>query len=460
MVQITNLEPEVFEGINVAADWIQDLKSSNSRKHKEKVIERALIASRLGSSSAQCFLYNCYLAYNPFYVYRVKQIPETEGLENKENPWIEFWGLLEDLRTLQHSGKRATTAIENMSVRFDSDEWNLVARPVLGKDLRSGISTKTLNAVLKNTEWQIPVFECQLAQDSENNARHLSGRKWIEPKLDGVRALAVVTHSSVTMYSCSGKVLHNFEDLEKTISDNKEIFSSESKFGNRFVVDGEVVSENFQELMTQLHRKSNTNFKDAMYYIFDIIPLSHFVAGESSIQQFYRHEIIQDIVEKIQSRTANIKGLQGIEVDLSTSEGHNIMHRYAKSSVDDGFEGIVIKDLNAPYTAGRSNAWLKWKPSITVDLRIVSVEEGTGRNAGRMGALICQGQDAGREIKTNVGSGFSDSQRDDIWKNKAKILGRIVEIKCDSVTHNQSGTYSLRFPRFLRFRGFSPDEKF
>ena len=49
-------------GVKVAADWIRDLESSDSRLYKEGVIEKALVASRIGSTSAQCFLYNCYLA--------------------------------------------------------------------------------------------------------------------------------------------------------------------------------------------------------------------------------------------------------------------------------------------------------------------------------------------------------------------------------------------------------------
>ena len=76
-----------FNEIKVAADWIRDLESSDSRLHKESVIEKALMASKLGSSNAQCFLFNCYQAYNPYYVFGVKKVPETKGLEHKPNPW-------------------------------------------------------------------------------------------------------------------------------------------------------------------------------------------------------------------------------------------------------------------------------------------------------------------------------------------------------------------------------------
>jgi DNA ligase-1 len=95
---------------------------------------------------------------------------------------------------------------------------------------------------------------------------------------------------------------------------------------------------------------------------------------------------------------------------------------------------------------------MKWKPTITVDLTVIELEEGTGRNKGRLGALVCSGTDDGKLINVNVGSGFSDEDRDEYWNNKDMVVGRIAEILCDVITQNQDGTYSLRFPRFVRFR--------
>jgi DNA ligase-1 len=119
----------------------------------------------------------------------------------------------------------------------------------------------------------------------------------------------------------------------------------------------------------------------------------------------------------------------------------------------------MIKDLAAPYECKRSSFWMKWKPTITVDLNIIGFEEGTGRNLGRVGAIICEGDDNERHICVNVGSGLSDSDRDEYWAARHNLVGRVVEVEADAVTQNQDGSYSLRFPRFLRFRGFEPGEK-
>jgi DNA ligase-1 len=65
----------------------------------------------------------------------------------------------------------------------------------------------------------------------------------------------------------------------------------------------------------------------------------------------------------------------------------------------------------------------------------------------------------GEKIRVNVGSGFSDGDRDEYWLNRDTLLGNVVEVEADVVTQNQDGSYSLRFPRFMRFRGFEPGEK-
>ena len=443
-----------FNGLKVAADWIQDLESSDGRLHKEAVIEKALLAAKLGSGSAQCFLYNCYLAYNPYFVYGVRQVPETAGITDQANPWVEFWALLEGLRTRSITGHRARDQIEAMSRRFDTEQWNGLCRRVIIKDLRCGISEKTINKVCKKTDWAIPVFSCQLAQDSTEHPAKMKGRKRLEVKLDGVRVLAVCSSAGVTLYSRNGKVFENFPQIAEAIEAN---FKSLPVNGP-FVLDGEIVGESFQKLMKQAHRKGNAKTDNMVYHVFDILTLRAFEEGFHNAQQHKRLETLEKF-RAVFDTTNCVRVMSGIEVDLDVSEGQNIMRRFANDAVAQGFEGIMIKDLDAPYECRRSSFWMKWKPTISVDLTVVGMEEGTGRNAGRLGALICEGVDDERRIHVNVGSGLSDSDRDVFWSGRDSIVGHLVEVQADAVTQNQDGSYSLRFPRFLRFRDFEAGEK-
>ena len=447
-----------FNGITVAADWIRDLEASDSRLHKERVIEKALLASKLGSANAQCFLFNCYQAYNPYYTFHVKQVPESSGIEHAENPWPVFWGLLEGLRTRTFTGHRARDAIAETMKQFDSVEWNNLCRRVITKDLRCGISEKTLNKVLGRTEWRIPVFSCQLAQDSTDQPKKLKGIKRLECKLDGVRVLAVVQGSDVTLYSRNGKQFENFPQIAQAIEDNRKALRLPSHTSYSFVLDGEIVGESFQKLMKQAHRKSDAVTDGMVYHVFDIIPLDSFIEGHYNAQQHKRIEMLEHVRAKLPA-DGPIQIMNGLDVDLDTAEGHDIMQRYAEAAVEGGFEGIMIKSMDAPYLCKRTDYWMKWKPTITVDLKIVGFEQGTGRNADRLGAIICEGDDNGRHICVNVGSGLSDGDRDEYWRSRDLLLGHLVEIQADAVTQNQDGSYSLRFPRFLRFRDFEAGEK-
>ena len=441
----------------MSASWINKLNESDSRLHKEDIILQALEASVLGSTNAQIFLGLTKACYNPYVTFGVRKVPDTVGIVDAENPWSEFNTLLTMLSHRDLTGNAALDAINEMSERFDSIEWNTFCAPVIRRDLRAGISDKTINKICKKTEYEIPVFGCQLATNSEGRPE-MKGTKRLEPKLDGVRVLLMVipgASEGVTTicFSRNGKVFDNFTHIEQQVSDNfvKIARVHQNALINGFVLDGEVIGNTFQELMRQARRKTDVQADDSVFNIFDIIPLSDFREGHWNAQLHKRIAILEHIRHVVDTMP-NVELLPHIMVDLDTAAGKDQLERYAKDQVNAGFEGIMIKELEAPYICKRSTDWMKWKPTLTVDLEVVGVEEGTGRNLGRLGALVCHGVDDGKEITVNVGSGFSDVDRDDYWTNRNLVIGRTAEVLCDVITQNQDGTYSLRFPRFVRFR--------
>jgi DNA ligase-1 len=224
-------------------------------------------------------------------------------------------------------------------------------------------------------------------------------------------------------------------------------------------MDGEVVSSSFQALMKEVHRKENVQANDARLCLFDIVPLVEFKQGKSVMAQRRRSKFLKENFSKIFADSGCIEIIPQIEVNLDEFIGDIEYRDYNKKMVAEGFEGIMIKDPEAKYECKRSVSWLKQKPFIEVSLSITAVEEGTGRNVGRLGALVCQGVDDDKTISVNVGSGFSDSNRTAYWQERDTIIDQVVEVRADAITQNQDGTYSLRFPRFMRFRGFKAGEK-
>ena len=212
--------------------------------------------------------------------------------------------------------------------------------------------------------------------------------------------------------------------------------------------------------MKQIHRKSSTQNTDASLFLFDTLPLEDFKKGiyESTLEK--RMFDLKEIYQKYLSKSEKIKLIDSKLVDLDTSEGKEEFKKFNELSIVEGYEGIMIKDPKSFYESKRSTSWLKSKPFIEISLEVKNYEEGTGRNKGKLGAIIAEGEDNGKFFKLNIGSGFTDSQRQIFWNNKEKLIGQIVEVRADSVSKSQDGdSWSLRFPRFKTFRGFDKTEK-
>ena len=429
---------------------IKELESNNSRLFKEGVIMKEIANNNVN------FFSGCRLALDPMITFGVKQVPQSK----KDGPGLafaEFVSLATQLRDRELTGHDARDAIEETMNEATVDEWNNWYRRILIKDLKCGVSEKTINNVVKKTkrsDLKIPTFNCMLAHDSANHEKKMVGKKFLDYKLDGVRVITIINNGVVTMYSRNGKQFINFGHIETEL---ENLLSKESYEGG-IVLDGEMVSSSFQALMKQVHRKDNVEATDAQYALFDILPLDEFQKGVSTLGCRARHK---QLLETIPESSNNMFVVEKIECDLDTAEGQKIFSDYNKVAIDKGFEGIMIKDVDALYECKRSHFMLKAKPFIEVSLKIVDTEEGTGRNVGKLGALICEGKDDGKFIKVNVGSGLSDDQRDSFWAVKDTLIGEIAEVRADAITQNQdSDDYSLRFPRFKTFRGFKVGEKF
>ena len=435
------------------SEIIKLIESSNSRLFKESII---LEQMKRGND---IFFKGLSFAYNKLLTFGVKQLPVAEkngqGLD-----WIEFSKICEKLIKRELTGHAARDQIIILKDKSYKDEWNFFYRRILQKDMRCGLSERTVNNVAKKNNYEqyvIPVFSCQLAQDCELHKKKLNGKKSLEVKLDGVRAVTVIYPSGkIDMFSRNGKELNNFNHIKDEISKTFNI----SSIKEALVLDGEIVSDDFQTLMKQIHRKNSSQNKDAKLFLFDLLPLEYFKKGIYEKSYFSRIEELKKIHERffIQSHVINI--IDSVNVDLDTEKGEIEFKNFNKNSIINGYEGIMIKDPESFYECKRSTTWLKSKPFIEISLEVKDYEEGTGRNKGKLGAIIAEGIDEDKNFKTNVGSGFTDLQRKEFWEEKDKLIGQIIEIRADSISKSQDGeNWSLRFPRFKSFRGFDKKEK-
>ncbi len=430
---------------------ITKLELHQSRLDKEKIILEAM------EQGLDDFFEGIRMALDPLVTFGVKMVPEKKDEKSHHYEWTDFKELANKLIKRDLTGHAARDAILLAMESSTKTEWNSFYRRVLIKDLRCGVSEKTVNKVAKKfPKYAIPIFSCPLAHDSANHEKKMIGKKQIEIKLDGVRVLTIIRKNKVEMFSRNGKQFHNFghiiEEIEKVIKENPTPYD--------LVLDGEVMSANFQDLMKQVHRKDGKETKDAVLHLFDLCPLTNFQKGRWETNQSERSLLVKEWVAKNSILLKHVQTLEWENVDLDTIEGQNRFVELNKSAVEGGYEGVMIKDPQAMYECKRTHSWLKAKPFIEVTLKVVSVEEGTGRNKGRLGAILVQGEDDGYKYSLSCGCGFSDIQRDEYWSKRNELIDQLVEIRADAKTRSQDAeTFSLRFPRFKCFRGFKKGEK-
>ena len=421
---------------------IQELEADNSRLKKEAIIKRESDADNIR------FFNGVGSALDSFRTFGVQKVPvsKKDGTGITQTEFDDVLRQLED-RTL--TGNAMKDVIQDLCDRSKMEQWNDWYRRILIKDLRCGMTHKTVN---KFSTMKVPVFDCMLATDSAKHEKKMVGEMLIEPKLDGVRVIVIcdVDKDEVKLFSRNGKELSNFPEI------NKQFDEMLDQMSESMVFDGEVMSDDFQTLMREIHRKGGAKTKDAKLNLFDCMPLYNFMDG-SCVEPITERKKWLDKYEF----GPNINVVESVRINLSEPDGQKQFADYNKMCIDRGFEGIMVKPVGGIYECKRSTGWLKVKPFIEVSLKVVDVEEGTGRNVGKLGALVVEGTDMDKFIKTNVGSGLTDEDRETFWEAKAKLIGQIVEVRADAITQNQDTTneWSLRFPRFLRFRGFEPGEK-
>ena len=421
---------------------IQELEADNSRLKKEAIIRRESDAENTR------FFNGVGSALDGFRTFGVQKVP----MSKKDGTGItqtEFDDVLRQLEDRTLTGNAMKDVIQDLCDRSDMEQWNDWYRRILIKDLRCGVTHKTIN---KHSTMKVPVFECMLADDSKKHEKKMTGEVYVEPKLDGVRVITIcdVDKDEVKMFSRNGKELSNFPKVLEQFD------SMLDQMSESMVFDGEIMSDDFQTLMREIHRKGGAKTNDAVLNLFDCMPLEYFKEGSYPYALNTRKELLQSF-----NYGPNISVVEFVAMNLDDDDGQKQFADYNRLCIDKGFEGIMVKPITGIYECKRSSLWLKVKPFIEVSLTVKDLEEGTGRNVGKLGALVVEGTDMDKFIKTNVGSGLTDSDREMFWKHRDDVIGRIVEVRADAITQNQDtdNEWSLRFPRFLRFRGFEPGEK-
>jgi len=467
--------------MNKPWDVLAELAATDSKTEKQSIIAREAKAKN------EDFFQGVGLALDNMVTFGVKKVDAKVG-NGKGLKADEFFKLCEDLGARRLTGDAARNAIAVLATKATEEEWNGWYRRILQKDLKAGFSESTLNKVCEKNypDYAVAVFECQLAKDcvDEDGAVDeslLNGKKQIDVKLDGMRVITIVYPGGrVDQTSRNGKELLNFGVVKSQIAKTAKSFKVP------MVLDGEIMSASFQDMMRQARRKTNVQANDSVLHLFDILPLSEFLAGKSKLKQAARSAALIAWGDKFDAVLDNVEIVGQEVVDLDTKEGQKRLLEINKKALAGKYEGVMLKDVDALYECKRSKNWLKMKPFIEESLTVVEIEKGKAGSKfeNTLGAMVCEGVVDGKNVRVHVGGGYSIQLRAQLyathtgkaqtWLKKAggkwvtmteqpskgKIVGLIAEVRADALTKSEdSDTWSMRFPRFKTFRGTKAGEK-
>ena len=152
------------------------------------------------------------------------------------------------------------------------------------------------------------------------------------------------------------------------------------------------------------------------------------------------------LVDKVQPKKVSL--VQSWEV-----ENYDTAKALFEELLQRGEEGIILKDKSGVWEDRRAKHQIKFKGELECDLEILAVEEGTGKYAGRLGAIVCgSGLKDGKRLTVAVGSGFNDDHRTNLWSVRDSLIGKIVAVKYNMRIQNKQGEESLFLPIFVEVR--------
>lgn len=318
---------------------------------------------------------------------------------------------------------------------------------IINKDLKLGIDTKTINKVIPGL---IDTFDVALAFDINKSPTYLKRVETedylITRKLDGVRCLTVIKDGDIKFYSRLG---HEYTSLSvlKTALSSVLPRNYEGVFDGELCVIDDDGKENFKQAVSEVKRKLD-QMQRPHYKIFDMLTLDEFYGKKESEPYSVRLAKATELFKR--SETPFLSVLKAVRYSLD-----NFMR--AQSVVaQKGYEGLILRS-DTPYRSGRTSDLLKVK-KFTDDEYIIEDFKGTTKLmkglSGTMEPVECLGAVVIRHkgSPVDVGSGFSDVQRIDIWRNQDKYLGKRITVKYFEETTDKWGSPSLRFPIFVAFR--------
>lgn len=417
--------------------FYNEITQNNSRKYKQEILQKY--------KDDEVVKRYLQIAFDPYKVYGLstKKLHKEINVADSWPDWCAptVFNLFDYLE-IHNSGRDCDIAVCQLALNevtsVDRECAELLEK-LICKDLSIGCDAKTINKEIPDL---IPIFNVQLANKYFDKPEYVEGKTFaLTTKIDGGRIIALKENGLVSFYTRAGQKYEGLVDLEQEMSE---------KLPDGLCLDGEITlldrgslssKEAYKETMKIVRTKDKEKHGIKMS-VFDYMTTEEF-KNQCCLNSY---TVRRAGAEKL-FNSANFTYFELLPLLYRGSDTSKITE-LLEEEVANGEEGIMINICDANYDFKRTNNLLKVKKFNTCDLRVIGFEEGTGKYVGMLGAFICEYK--GGQVK--VGSGLTDEQRTEVWRNLRDYENLIIEVSYFEETKDATGKSSLRFPTFKDFR--------
>jgi len=424
---------------------LEDLAADNSRLAKESILRK---------HASNDVLKNVFrLAYDPLISYYIRKIPEYNPKVYIPVPTL-TWAMNQlenEFATRKKTGNAAINHLTFILESLNAEDASVIER-IIKQDLRCGVGEPTINKIWPGL---IKTYPVMLASGFEQKLVDKIGfPAYVQLKLDGMRFNAIIRNGEIEFRSRNGRQLDIASDLfGEAFVGLAEVCGLDCVFdGELLVVDGAGKSldrKTGNGILTKAIKNTQSKKEGEMVRatLWDMIPMDVFLRGKYTVPYKTRFSNLVKNINKFKKKSS-LGHLINV-VETITVEDQYTANKLFNKFLDEGQEGIILKSMNGIWEDKRSKNQVKFKAELECDLMIVGWEKGTGKNKNRLGALICESADGA--IRVNVGSGYSDEQRDIFTVDYT--VGKIATVKYNARIQDKGGNVeSLFLPTFIELR--------
>jgi len=255
----------------------------------------------------------------------------------------------------------------------------------------------------------------------------------VQPKLDGERCRVLVNQDgTITLLSSEGNPIHSLPHITASLENIHRSLAG-------LELDGELYIHGSP--LESIHSVISTRvglhplFEDVKLHVFDLVDEASPQALRTQRLEALRLTLPSDCVEVVPFKLA---------------DSFDQIMDCLEWSLEEGFEGVIVRNIEAPYLRRRSVWMMKFKPKKEDIYQILGfTQEISIHNQPKqaIGALICRAHEG--EETFHVGTGFTREQRFDLWKQRYELQYKHVRVRYQHLTSARGVPRSSVFVEIL-----------